>query len=223
MSMLNSQSAIAAVRRHSSPEQASRATPRDRRDIPAERLTPAAEISKAEANLLPETRPAMAQPDAIRPLVYWFFLEGFALYGASVHWLATRALRAIIGEVGARRPPELSWRKRRKSISLVSSAARAEMAVLESEGAVDRRAFGSGTSSTRDAAAREFDRYRFVHPGWLNRIWRAIASRWANWRREREINKIITAVAEYDDRMLRDMGFSNRSQIEQIVRNSRND
>jgi hypothetical protein len=222
--MLNSQSAIAAVRRHSSPEQAARAAPRDRRDIPAERLTPAAEISKAEAKLLPETRPAAAQPDAICPLVYWFFLEGFALYGASVHGLATSALTAIAGEVGARRPPEeLSWRKRRKSISLVSSAAGAEMAVLESEGAVGRMAFGSGTPSTRDAAAREFNRYRFVHPGWLNRTWRAIASRWANWRREREIIKIVTAVAEYDDRTLRDMGFSNRSQIEQIVRNGRDD
>ena len=218
--MLNSQSAIAAVRRHSSPEQASHAAPRGRRDIPAERLTPAAEISKAEANLLPETRPAMAQPDAIWPSVYWFFLEGFALYGASVHGLATRAVTAITSEVGARRPPESSWRERRKSISLASSAARAEMAVLESEDAVDRMAFGSSTS---DAAAREVDRYRFVHPGWLNATWRAIASRWANWRREREINKIIAAVAEYDDRMLRDMGFSHRSQIEQIVRNGRDD
>jgi hypothetical protein len=221
--MLNSQSAIAAVRRQSSPEQVSRGAPRDRRDIPAERLTPAAEISQAEAGLPPETRPAMAQPDAITPLVYWFFLEGFALYGASVHGVATSALTAITGEVAARQPPELSWRKRRKSISLVSSAARADMAVLESEGADDRRAFGSGMPSTRGAAAGEFDRYRFVHPGWLNRTWRAIASRWANWRREREINKIITAVAEYDDRMLRDMGFSSRSQIEQIVRNGRDD
>ena len=221
--MLNSQSAIAAVRRQSSPEQISRAAPRDRRDVPAGRLTPAAEISKAEAGLPPETRPAAGQPDAIWPLVYWFFLEGFALYGASVHGLATSALTAIVDEVGARRPPELSWRKRRKSNSLVSSAARAEMAVLESEGAVDRRAFGSGGPSTRDAAAGEFDRYRFVHPGWLNRTWRAIASRWANWRRERETNKIIAAVAQYDDRVLRDMGFSNRSQIEQIVRNGRDD
>ena len=165
----------------------------------------------------------MAQPDAISPLVYWFFLEGFALYGAAVHGLATSAFTAITDEVVARRPPELSWRKRRKSISLVSSAARAEMAVLESEGAVDRRASGSGMPSVRDAAAGEFDRYRFVHPGWLNSTWRAIATRWANWRREREINKIATAVAEYDDRVLRDMGFSNRSQIKQIVRNGRDD
>ena len=219
--MLNSQSAIAAVRRQSSQEQVSRAAPRDRRDIPVERLTPVAEISRAETNLHPETWPAMAQPDAIGLSVYWLFLEGFALYGASVHGLATSAVTAITSEVGALRPSERSWRERRKSVSLVSAASRAETAVLESEGAVDQIAFGSGILSTRDAAARAADRYRFIHPGWLSMIWRAIASRWAKWRREREINETITAVADHDDRMLRDMGFPHRSQIEQIVRNGR--
>ena len=221
--MLNSQSAIAAVRRHSSPEQASRVAPRDRRDIPAERLTPTEEISKGEANLLPGARPAIAQPDAIWPSVYWFLLEGFAAYGASLHGFATSAVTAITNEVDALRPPELSWRKRRKSISLVSSAARAEMAVLESEDAVDRIAFGSGIPSTRDAAAHEVDRYRFVHPGWLAMIWRATASRWAKWRREREVKKAVAALAQYDGRTLRDMGILHRSQIEQIVRNGRDD
>ena len=219
--MLNSQSAIAAVRRHSSPEQASRVAPRDRRDIPAERLTPTEEISKGEANLLPGARPAIAQPDAIWPS--GFLLEGFAAYGASLHGFATSAVTAITNEVDALRPPELSWRKRRKSISLVSSAARAEMAVLESEDAVDRIAFGSGIPSTRDAAAHEVDRYRFVHPGWLAMIWRATASRWAKWRREREVKKAVAALAQYDDRTLRDMGILHRSQIEQIVRNGRDD
>jgi len=217
---LNSQSAIAAVRRYSSPEQASHVALRDRRDIPAERLTPTVEIYKAEANLLPEARPAMARPDVIRPSVYWFLLEGFALYGASLHGLATSAITAITSEAGALRPPGLS-RERRKSISRVSSAARAEMAVLESEDAVDRIAFGSGIASTREAAARAVDRYRFVYPGWLIRIWRAITSRWANWRHEREIKEAVAALAEYDDRMLRDMGFPHRSQIEQIVRDGR--
>ena len=212
--MLNSQSAIASVRRQSSPEQVLRVAPRDRRDIPAERLTPAAEISKAEAGLPPETRPTMA-------LAYRSFLEGFALYGASVHGPATSALSATTGEIGARRPPELSWRKRRKSNSLASSPARAERAVLESEGAVDRRAFGSGMPSTRDVAAGEFDQYRSVHPGWLFMIWRAVASGRAKRRREREIKRAVDAVADHDDRLLRDMGFSYRSQIEQIVRNGR--
>ncbi len=197
--MLNSQSAIASVRRQSSPEQVLRVAPSDRRDIPAERLTPATEISKAESGLPPETRPTMA-------LVYWFFLEGFALYGASVHGLAT---------------PELSWRKRRKSNSPASSPARAERAVLESEGAVDRRAFGSGTPSTRDVAAGEFDQYRSVHPGGLSMIWRAIASGRAKRRREREIERAVDALADYEVRLLRAMGFSYRSQIEQTVRNGR--
>ena len=215
--MLNSRSAIAAIRRHSSPEQTSFVARRERPDIPAETQT--AEISKAEASLVPETRSVMAQPSAIWLSVYWFFLEGF-VHGASLHGLATSAVTAITSEAGARQRPEPSWRERRKSISLVSSAARAEMAVLESEDAIDRKAFGS---FTRDTAARDFDRYRFVHPGWLTRTWRAIASRWANWRREREISKVVAAVAEYDDRMLRDMGFPSRSQIEQIVRNGRED
>ena len=65
------------------------------------------------------------------------------------------------------------------------------------------------------------DRYRFVHPGWLSMIWRAIASGWAERRREREIKRAVAALADYDDRMLLDMGFSHRSQIEQIVRNGR--
>jgi uncharacterized protein YjiS (DUF1127 family) len=219
--MMNSQSAIAAVRRYSSPEQASHVTLRDKRDIPAK--TPTAELSKAEANMLPEARPAMAQPDAIWPSVYRFLLEGFALYGASVHGFAMSAVTPITSEAGAQRPPELSWRERLKPISLVSSAARAEMVVLESKDAVGRIAFGSGLPSTREAAAREVDRYRFVHPGWLTTTWRAIASRWENWRRERAINKAVASLAEYDDRMLRDMGFPSRSQIEQIVRNGRDD
>ena len=52
-------------------------------------------------------------------------------------------------------------------------------------------------------------------------IWRAIARRWAKWRREREIKKAVTALAEYDDRTLRDVGIPDRSQIEQIVRYDR--
>jgi uncharacterized protein YjiS (DUF1127 family) len=220
--MLNSQSAIAALRRHSSPEQASRLAPRDGRA--AERLTPTAEISKVEANLLPQTRPAMVQPDAIGPSVYWLFLEGFALYGASVHGLATSAVTAITSEVVARRPPESFWRERRKSISLVSSSACAEIAVLEREDAIDRRAFGTRMASTTDgfaSPARHVGRYRLVHPGWLGMIWRAIASRWAKWRREREVKEAVAALAQYDDRTLRDMGIPHRSQIEQIVRDGR--
>jgi uncharacterized protein YjiS (DUF1127 family) len=215
--MLNSQSAITAIRRYSGPEQTSHVAPRDRRDIPGERLTPSAENSRSETNSFQAT--AMDRPDW--PPVYWFFLEGFALYGASLHGLTTGAVAASSGKAGVWQSLARWWRERRKSISLVSSSARAELAVLESEDAIERTAFGSGMLSTKDAATREADRYRFVHPGWLSMIWRAIASRWAKRRREREITKAVAALQEYDDRLLRDLGIPHRSLIEQIVRDGR--
>ena len=100
------------------------------------------------------------------------------------------------------------------------------MTALEREDAIDRTAFGERMPSRRDgyhALVGVLDRYRSVHPGWLSVIWRGIASRRAKWRREREIRKAVAALTEYDDRLLRDMGFPHRSQIEQIVRNGRDD
>jgi uncharacterized protein YjiS (DUF1127 family) len=214
--MLNSQSAIVAVRRYSPPGLASRAAPHDRCDNSPEQLTPTTDISEA--------RPATGQADAIWQSVLWFCLEGFAVYGASFHGLATNAVTTITSEVGAQRPQVLPRRERRKSISLVSSSACAEITVLEREDAIDRRAFGTRMPSTTDgfaSPARQVDRYRLVPPGWLAMIWRAIASRWAKWRREGEVKKAVAALAQYDDRTLRDMGIPHRSQIEQIVRDGR--
>src|SRR6185503_5402675 len=90
--MLNSQSAIAAVRRHSTPEQASRVAARDSREI-------LPELTSAESS---EANPAMAQADATRLSMFWLFLEGFAVYGASLPGFATTAVTAISSEVGAR-------------------------------------------------------------------------------------------------------------------------
>jgi uncharacterized protein YjiS (DUF1127 family) len=47
---------------------------------------------------------------------------------------------------------------------------------------------------------------------------KAAAASWAYWRREREIRKAVVALAQFDDRSLRDMGISSRSEIEQVVR-----
>jgi uncharacterized protein YjiS (DUF1127 family) len=41
---------------------------------------------------------------------------------------------------------------------------------------------------------------------------------WAQWRREREIKRAISALKEFDDRTLRDMGIPGRSSIEHVVR-----
>ena len=154
--MSNSQS---AVRRHSTPEQALGVAARDRRSIPPEQTS----AENSEAN------PAVAQADKTWLSMVWLFVEGFAVYGASLPGFATTAVTAI----GSQSPAE------------------------------------------------EFDRYRSVHPGWLSMIWRTIASGRARRRREREIKQAVAALAEYDDRLLRDMGFSDRSQIEQVVRNGR--
>jgi uncharacterized protein YjiS (DUF1127 family) len=218
------QSANAILRRYGVPEHALRIGARDGRGFLAERLKQIPESSETAAKSLPATRPATGQADTIWRSVLWFFLEGFALYGASLHWVATTAVTAIANEVDARQRQKPARSERQKSISLVSPAARAETTIPEREGPIDRTAFGTRTPSTREgfaSPAREVDRYRFVHPRWLAIIWRAIASRWAKWRREREIKKAVTALAEFDDRTLRDMGISHRSQIEQIVRYGR--
>lgn len=45
-----------------------------------------------------------------------------------------------------------------------------------------------------------------------------LATLWAHWRRERQIRKAVAALAQFDERSLRDMGISGRSEIEQVVR-----
>jgi len=59
----------------------------------------------------------------------------------------------------------------------------------------------------------------------LPRRWSLLASLyadaaafWAYWRREREVKKAVEALAQFDDRTLRDMAISSRSEIEQAVR-----
>ena len=49
-------------------------------------------------------------------------------------------------------------------------------------------------------------------------IYDTAAALWAHWRREREIKKAVVALAQFDDRSLRDMGIASRSEIEQVVR-----
>ncbi|MGY8661402.1 DUF1127 domain-containing protein [Bradyrhizobium sp. UFLA05-109] len=168
----------------------------------------------------------MGRADAVWQSVLWFFVEGFALYGASVHWVATTAVTTIANEVDARQRQKHARSKRREFVSLASLHARAEITMVERDGAADRTAIETWTPATRDAfasSAREVDRYRLVHPNWSAMIWRAVAGGWAKWRREREIKEAVATLAEYDDRMLRDMGILHRSQTEQIIRYGRDD
>jgi uncharacterized protein YjiS (DUF1127 family) len=56
------------------------------------------------------------------------------------------------------------------------------------------------------------------HRNLLAFIYDAGAALWAHWRREREIKRAVAALAEFDDRTLRDIGISSRAEIEQVVR-----
>jgi hypothetical protein len=219
----SSQLANATLRRYGVPEHALRIDARDGRGSLPEGSTQTLEPSEAGANSVSQTRPAVAQADPTWS-VLWVFLEGFALYGASLHGLGTTAVTAITNKVGPRQRRKPAWSERQKSISFVSPSARPEITVVELEDAIDRTAFRARIPSTTDgfaSPARNVDRYRFVHPDWLAMIWRAIASRWAKWHREREIRKAVAALVEFDDRTLRDVGIPHRSQIEQALRDGR--
>ena len=220
----SSQSANAIPRRYGVPEHALRIGARDGRGFLPEGSKQVPEFSETAAKSLPAAGPATGQADTICRSALWFFLEGFALYGASLHGAATTAVTAIASEVDARQRQKPARRERQKSILLVSPAAHAGTTILEREDGIGRTAFGTRLPSTGDgfaSPAREVDRHRFVRPGWLAMIWRAIASRCAKWRREREIKRAVAVLAEFDDRTLRDMGIPHQSLIEQIGRYGR--
>jgi uncharacterized protein YjiS (DUF1127 family) len=68
-----------------------------------------------------------------------------------------------------------------------------------------------GSGSTLDARPPQ-------HRNLLASIYDTAAALWAHWRREREIKRAIVALAQFDDRTLRDMGIAGRSEIERVVR-----
>ena len=85
------------------------------------------ELSEVEARSLPATRPVMGWADAVWQSVLWFLIEGFALYGASVHWVATTAVTTIANEVDARQRQMPALTEPPKSVSFASPATRAEL------------------------------------------------------------------------------------------------
>jgi uncharacterized protein YjiS (DUF1127 family) len=87
---------------------------------------------------------------------------------------------------------DVQSRERRKSLAVVASS----------------------TSPKVRGAELEEDTNR---PG-PTRPWGTVRSRWAQWRRERKIKKVVAVLVELDDRTLRDIGVPHRSQIEQVVR-----
>jgi uncharacterized protein YjiS (DUF1127 family) len=156
---------------------------------------------EADAPPLAAAVPAKTEADADRPSLPWVLFEGFAVYGA---WLDVMAPAAPSSDdVDTRQPQRLSRLPKRASTALVLVPAPA-----------DATAYKRGVV-TYELAVLEADR-----PNWAIRVWRFVACRWTNWRREQRMRQAVATLAEFDDRSLRDVGIS-RSEIDYVVRHGR--
>jgi uncharacterized protein YjiS (DUF1127 family) len=180
----SSETAKTAIVRHGLPRQSLGFVSYDRRAVAVEELPV---TSRSEAS-------ATTRPQATGFTLFWSALEGFALYGASLHGIVT--VPDVARATEAQQPSAAPWRERRTSIALVPAPIAHEISIAV-EG---------------DQAAR---------PGWLTAAWRVIANRWAKWQRERKISQAVAALSQFDDRTLRDMGIPHRTLIEQTVRYGR--
>ena len=220
--MLNSsESANRVARRHNVPS-------RELRVDLCEKMAQTPRLDLADVNAPPAVMPAVTRADrqntASWPSMFTFFMEGFALYGASYglrHAAATSPVESCPTEANAPQPEESSSCERRRFIAIVSS--NSEVTGSELENDTKRNGRGSEAPSEHTGLAGfygspSFDTDRSNHRNWLTKPWTAIASRWAHWHREREIKKAVAGLAEFDDGTLRDIGIPHRSQIEQVVR-----
>jgi uncharacterized protein YjiS (DUF1127 family) len=143
-------------------------------------------------------------------------MEGLVLYGASVH---PNAFPIELFQAGdhVSQPDEIFQPRGLRAV-VASSANAGEVAALHRE-----QASGNTAVATVDAGSFESDG---VKPAGVvrriaRRCWNLMAGLMADWLHEREIRKAIHALAEFDDRTLRDMGITDRSQIERTVRQDR--
>jgi uncharacterized protein YjiS (DUF1127 family) len=128
-----------------------------------------------------------------------FFMEGFAVYGAALH-------------------PSAAF-----SVDEASVSANAHQAQF---------AGNRHPAVARERASRHLNGSNFIAPGpaawseqcprehadWLARFGKQVVALWTYWRREQEIRRAVGALAEYDERTLRDLGIQGRADIERMVR-----
>jgi uncharacterized protein YjiS (DUF1127 family) len=125
------------------------------------------------------------------------FAEGFGAYSAALYPTADFPVQAILVA---------------KNESLQHPGSRELTATLhERETDLRPQNIQLGSGSTLD---ERLPRHRNL----LALIYDAGAALWAHWRREREIKRAVEALAQFDDRTLRDIGISSRAEIEQVVR-----
>jgi uncharacterized protein YjiS (DUF1127 family) len=177
----------------------------------------------AEMSSRPSAAPTMARADrqntAPGSSMFAFFIEGLALYGASLHAIATSVAESSSRQAKAEK---LSVRERCRSLTIVASSTSPKLTATELENDTNRAGPGSKAPFEDAVLAQSYSSPSFTarsnYRSWLTRPWSKVRSRWARWRREREIKKVVAALVELDDRTLRDIGIPHRSQIERLVR-----
>jgi hypothetical protein len=214
------QAASRVTRLYDLPSRSLRDNPRDRPDMMHDGLTRLPRLDGTDARSQPSVMAAVRRRDRLDTTpwsspILAFFMEGFALYGASYHAYphapaASPAEPSATG-VRAREPEEISWRARRRAMAIVASAM--DSGVAEFKGEINRAGLGSETASGDIL----FDTARSNRWNWLVRPWRAIAGRLARRRREREIKKAVAALVEPDRRASRNFGIPKRAGIEQVT------
>jgi hypothetical protein len=213
----SSQSANSVARLYGVPSRALRVNLSDKSGIGHEGLARAPRLDGAGVRSYPPALVRLDRPNTApwSPILA-FFMEGFALYGASYcaspHVIAALSVDSSRAEVSVPEPDEISWRERRSAMAIVPSSTRSK--VMELEDDADRARPGSEAASGKASFIAD----RSSRDNWLTRPWRAIARRWVQRRREREIKKAIAALVESDGRASRNFGIPNRSRDEQVAR-----
>ena len=153
-------------------------------------------------NSRPAAMPAVTESDRPNPALWWSvfncFMEGFAIYGASVHPAAAFPVEAVL----------------KTGKGLEPGSATREQATIEHDTFVlseNRDVVELGRVPASDAC-------RSSRWHWLTSLCQPVGTLWTYWRREQQLRNAVTALAELDDRTLRDIGIPHRSQIEQAVR-----
>jgi uncharacterized protein YjiS (DUF1127 family) len=165
----------------------------------ADRQTPAARLDLPEPG--PASTSTTARADCAPPSLWWSvlasFAEGFGAYGVALYPTGDIPVQAILL---ARR--ESLQRPGCRDLTVTGHEREAD---LLSE---NTRLGGGSTLDVRPPR----------HWNLLALIYDTFAALWARWHREREIRRAVMALAQFDDRTLRDMGIASRSEIEQVVR-----
>jgi uncharacterized protein YjiS (DUF1127 family) len=151
-------------------------------------------------------------------------LESFAMYGASVHATAYFPVALRSGQEENLKQRTLPPRGRRELISLASSHAGGDKVLPELERGTERALSAEIELAFASNSLGELNDVKMPHVGWSKRWswlalpWEVVVTLWTHVRREREIRRAVSALENLDERILRDMGIPDRSQIEQVIR-----